>query len=494
MNKIKFFKTKKLGFSLVELLVVIAIIGISSGIVLKGFDSNQKVETELEIEGLKLSAIINAQKNDALSGKRVEGAVSGCDYAITVDADRSGYSMGTCNPGTQTLKSGITFTAIETVSFKSPFAKVYSGSDEIGPGQTREQVDFVLQKTVSGVTKSKTISVFGNGLVDETAAVVVTSSVTCDSWTYTPTQACQSDGTQTVSASDPQPAGCTGGTPNTTQSCTYVPPVTTCTSWTYTPTQACQSDGTQTVSASDPQPAGCTGGTPNTTQSCTAPTCSDGSQNGTETGIDCGGTCTVARDGVTYGTVLAEDGRCWLSTNLGVNVSQLPNITSYNDTDGYGWLFQWGRNADGHQIPTSVTTSTALAPGVNDPGHSMFILDYRSIMNWRYTSNVGLWQGVAGINNPCPAGFRLPTQAEWNAVKVAANMKGFITAFNTSLKLTDDGYRINSGIVYRGGQGLYWSSTAAVNSIITMEIFSSTAGTRNVLGAVTGKAVRCIKD
>jgi uncharacterized protein (TIGR03382 family) len=84
--------------------------------------------------------------------------------------------------------------------------------------------------------------------------------------------ACQANGTQTrtVTAS---PAGCTGTPPASSQSCTYVPPVVTCTSFTYTAfaPATCPSTGVQTRTVLTSSPAGCTGGTPVLSQSCTPP-------------------------------------------------------------------------------------------------------------------------------------------------------------------------------------------------------------------------------
>lgn len=47
---------------------------------------------------------------------------------------------------------------------------------------------------------------------------------TCTSFTYSDWGACQPDGTQTRTVISSSPAGCTGGTPVLSQSCTYVPP------------------------------------------------------------------------------------------------------------------------------------------------------------------------------------------------------------------------------------------------------------------------------
>ncbi|MBI5069249.1 MAG: hypothetical protein HZB56_13520 [Deltaproteobacteria bacterium] len=68
----------------------------------------------------------------------------------------------------------------------------------------------------------------------------------CTAFTYSDFGACQADGTQTRTVLTATPAGCTGGSPVLTQTCTYVPPASTCTAFTYSDFGACQADGTQT--------------------------------------------------------------------------------------------------------------------------------------------------------------------------------------------------------------------------------------------------------
>ncbi|MBI5103245.1 MAG: hypothetical protein HZB33_15630, partial [Nitrospirae bacterium] len=91
----------------------------------------------------------------------------------------------------------------------------------------------------------------------------------CSSFTYSAWSACQPNGTQTRTVLTSSPAGCTGGSPVTTQACTYVPPVTTCSSFTYSAWGTCKSNNTQTRTVLTSSPAGCTGGSPVTTQACT---------------------------------------------------------------------------------------------------------------------------------------------------------------------------------------------------------------------------------
>ena len=96
----------------------------------------------------------------------------------------------------------------------------------------------------------------------------------------------------------------------------------------------------------------------------------------------------------------------WMDRNLGASRV----ATAIDDQTSYGYLYQWGRGNDGHQDRGSGLTTT-LSDG-DDPGHGFFILTSASPHDWRSTQNDNLWQGVNGINNPCPAGFRVPTEAE----------------------------------------------------------------------------------
>ena len=93
-------------------------------------------------------------------------------------------------------------------------------------------------------------------------------TATCTAFTYSAYGTCQADSTQTRTVLTSTPAGCTGGSPVTSQACVYVPPVNTCTAFTYSAYGACQADSTQTRTVLTSSPAGCTGGSPVTTQAC----------------------------------------------------------------------------------------------------------------------------------------------------------------------------------------------------------------------------------
>jgi uncharacterized protein (TIGR02145 family) len=199
---------------------------------------------------------------------------------------------------------------------------------------------------------------------------------------------------------------------------------------------------------------------------------------------------SISKDGITYGSVVGPDGKCWLDRNLGATRV----ATSATDTQSYGWLFQWGRNTDGHQVRTSSTTTTLSSTNV--PGHGNFIITNTAPNNdWRSPQNSGLWQGVSGINNPCPTGFRLPTQTEWANVFSVGNITNTSTAYSSSLKLTVTGYRPATGVVTNtGNYGYYWSSTPSATKALFAIFGGDSSNPAGDFSRGFGHAVRCIYD
>jgi uncharacterized protein (TIGR02145 family) len=205
----------------------------------------------------------------------------------------------------------------------------------------------------------------------------------------------------------------------------------------------------------------------------------------------CGGDVTFTYKGaeVTYGSVEGQGGTCWLDRNLGA--SQV--ATAYNDSAAYGDLFQWGRLDDLHQNRDSGTTSTLSSS--DDPGHSNFIKAPDSPYDWRDPQNNNLWQGVSGTNNPCPDGWRIPTETEWDAERASWSEQNYTGAFASSLKLTAAGYRSSSyaGLGDVGSRGYYWSSSVDGTLARRLYFYSSDAyfGSNH---RAYGFSVRCILD
>ena len=183
-------------------------------------------------------------------------------------------------------------------------------------------------------------------------------------------------------------------------------------------------------------------------------------------------------------------GAIWMDRNLGA--SQV--ATSSTDAAAYGDLYQWGRAADGHQIRTSTTTSTLST--TDTPGHGSFITNNGSSpYDWRSTQNDNLWQGVSGTNNPCPSGYRLPTEAEWEAERTSWGSNNAAGAFASPLKLPKAGSRHFSfgSLNLVGSFGGYSSSTVVGTYSRYLNFHSSNASMIST-DMADGSSVRCLKD
>ncbi|WP_396162178.1 hypothetical protein [Flavobacterium sp.] len=185
-------------------------------------------------------------------------------------------------------------------------------------------------------------------------------------------------------------------------------------------------------------------------------------------------------------------GRIWMDRNLGA--TQV--ATSSIDTNAYGDLYQWGRGADGHQCRTSSVTSSLSS--VDQPAHGSYILTPNSSpYDWRNPQNSNLWQGVSGMNNPCPSGYRLPTEVEWEAERLSwAIGNNSAGAFSSALKLTMGGSRSNANgsIGTVGSSGNYWSSSISGIHSRRLVFNNNTANTIDLVNRALGFSVRCIKN
>lgn len=182
-------------------------------------------------------------------------------------------------------------------------------------------------------------------------------------------------------------------------------------------------------------------------------------------------------------------GKIWMDRDLGA--SQV--ATSSTDAAAYGDLYQWGRATDGHEKRNSGTSS--VLSNSDTPGHGNFILESDATYDWRSPQNNNLWQGVNGINNPCPNGYRLPTATEWDAERTSWSSNNASGAFASPLKLSLAGNRwsITGQLLNVGIHGSYWSSTVSGIASRCLFIFSNSAYVDDRRRS-NGDSVRCIKD
>jgi uncharacterized protein (TIGR02145 family) len=184
-------------------------------------------------------------------------------------------------------------------------------------------------------------------------------------------------------------------------------------------------------------------------------------------------------------------GKTWMDRNLGASrVATSGN----NDIESRGDLYQWGRGSDGHQKRNSGTTTTLSSSDVS--GNGNFILAPNPPYYWRSPLNTNLWQGVAGLNNPCPSGYRIPTEAEWEAERLSwTGGNNAAGAFGSPLKLPKAGSRrySNGSLLNLGSRGDYWSSTVSGTEARLLS-FSDTNAYKYTYFHAYGLSVRCIKD
>ncbi len=187
-------------------------------------------------------------------------------------------------------------------------------------------------------------------------------------------------------------------------------------------------------------------------------------------------------------------GRMWLDRNLGATRVAISMI----DSESYGYMYQWGRGNDGHQLR-------------NSPA-SRFIQDgfFRTLSgaDWLNTRNDTRWGGTNGttktVNDPCPTGFRVPTVGEWETEIAAWASVGSVGAFNSPLKIPAATWRdsgFSEGRIQDDNNSRYWTSTSVpldprFPNILSLSIsnVSNVHSTRTNALRSHGYPVRCIQQ
>lgn len=199
-------------------------------------------------------------------------------------------------------------------------------------------------------------------------------------------------------------------------------------------------------------------------------------------------------DGIQITTVVpvtSITGRVWMDRNLGASRA----LVAADWTGSFGGFYQWGRGNDGHASINPTTTN--ITSNTDTPGHDMVIngtgipstnpqYNIPFSTDWRVPKNDNLWQGVNGVNNPCPLGYRLPSTEEFQIEFAAYNITDQASAMNSPLKLL-----FSSGIAY-------WTSSARLLPEGYGSYFVTQYGDYPIridLGNRASMAcIRCIKD
>ena len=225
----------------------------------------------------------------------------------------------------------------------------------------------------------------------------------------------------------------------------------------------------------------------------------------------------------------------FLCYNLGADPSyntvttQMAYTSSGNDdATVYGDLYQWGRTTDGHQLrdPAPATVGGPLS-GFNLDANGQpagtnvgkFIATNSPPYDWRFPQDSTLWANSM-VNNPCPAGYRIPTQTEWGSIFCGDPIYGYYTMAtlyntwswndvgtpgymitpvgnnNATLFLPTGGYRnySNGSQNYAGSNGIYWCSGVDGTNAHALNFYKNIVDTGSYDFRAQGFSVRCIAE
>ena len=210
----------------------------------------------------------------------------------------------------------------------------------------------------------------------------------------------------------------------------------------------------------------------------------------------------IMHNGFVYEEVTSpETGAIWLDRNLGA--SQV--CTSNDDADCHGGYYQWGRGHDGHQEINADTTNTRLSIGqISDKFFESFGMSGVEWLNDGEDDNgsirISRWSSTDG-SSVCPAGFSVPTVAQFMAETAVTNQD---TGFTSFLKLPAAGFKHSAnydGVEYAAPddyyEGDYWTIEIAGGSQTTSSksiFLYDDNKTEQISFRAFGYSVRCIKQ
>ena len=203
----------------------------------------------------------------------------------------------------------------------------------------------------------------------------------------------------------------------------------------------------------------------------------------------------------------------FLCYNLGVTATSTSDSLAYQSGNNNGYLYQWGRQADGHQVRTSDT----LTGPIGTPWTSNKFIKTSSLpLDWRTPQNTTLWgDGTTGAdpakatNDPCPTGFKVPSQAQWGGLFRNGTTSGTLSTatqntftwttsgllIGSNLFLPAAGYRAFNGTLTNVGVwGYYAASTVSNTNVYLFGFLSTTVYPGALIQRGVGFSVRCISE
>lgn len=188
--------------------------------------------------------------------------------------------------------------------------------------------------------------------------------------------------------------------------------------------------------------------------------------------------------------------------NLGADQTEDP-FTSSAKT--YGDWYQWGRKTDGHEKRGSGKAAMATTGDLDDNGQvkttskvGKFLTSSASPYDWRSPQDNKLWGATKTVSDPCPTGWKVPTNAQWNDVLSKNSTKKWETiggySLGEALFLPAAGIRPYDGTTNGvGTHGYYWSSTISSTNSYYLN-FHSGGIYSNYNYRATGCSVRCVQE
>ena len=190
------------------------------------------------------------------------------------------------------------------------------------------------------------------------------------------------------------------------------------------------------------------------------------------------------------------------------NLWWAPVNAGYSSSKPYGLLYQWHRKyGQDYDSNWKLPGPTSLSQGSSSTYQNYFFTSFVSPYNWCSTS-VTTWS-MSSTYNPCPSGWRVPTQNElYDLYQIGYSADTFDPSFNlwgrwlgsspNRVFLPNSGYKDSGGDEYnRTRRGSYWASSSnefGMGWCLVIKDDNNPAVELTFTGKADGLSVRCVKD